>query len=215
MVLRLVVICPMAISLGSFKRCASTRLAIIFGRIIVLATPYTSSQWQLELPDAVAIVNANFFSPQNTIQGLLVADSVAHGQSYVGQGGMFQVENGAVRVRSLIQEPYGGERLEQAVQAFPMLVLNGQQAYVPSNNERSTRRTVIAQDNLGRILLLATPLTGLSLADLSAFLPRADMGIVSALNLDGGGSTMLYVHDNAVQLTSLDPVPAVLAVYPR
>ncbi len=177
--------------------------------------PFTLSQWQLELPDAVAIINANFFSPQNIIQGLLVADGQAHGQSYVGRGGMFQVQNGMVRVRSLIQEPYSGEAFEQAVQAFPMLVLNGVRAYVPSPNERSTRRTVIAQDHLGQILLFVTPLTGLSLADLSRYLATADLGIVNALNLDGGGSTMLYVQGNGPGLGSLDPVPAVLAVYRR
>jgi len=163
----------------------------------------------------VAIVNANFFSPEHTVQGLLVTDGAYHGQSYVGRGGMFQGQNGQARVRSLIQEPFAGEALEQAVQAFPMLVLNGQTAYVASNNERATRRTVIVQDNLGRIVLLVTPLTGLSLADLSAYLPTSDMGIVNALNLDGGGSTMLFAHDNSLRLSSFDPVPAVLAVYAR
>jgi exopolysaccharide biosynthesis protein len=74
---------------------------------------------------------------------------------------------------------------------------------------------VIAQDTQGRILLLVTPLTGLTLADLSAYLPTTDMSIVNALNLDGGGSTMIYARDNALRLASLDPVPAVLAVYAR
>jgi len=44
------------------------------------------------------------------------------------------------------------------------------------------------------------------------------MNLVNALNLDGGGSTMMYLNANGTPeyiVTSLDPVPAVLAVYTR
>lgn len=178
--------------------------------------PLSQAGWQNELPDAAAFVNANFFHPDHTILGLLVADGLVHGSSLQGRGGTFQVQNGQPRVRSNITEPYQGEAFEQAVQAFPMLVLNGQTAYVPTRQERVSRRTVVAQDAQGRILLMVTPLTGLTLESLSVWLPTTDMGIVHALNLDGGGSTMLYVSgDQAPRLPSFDPVPAVLAVYPR
>jgi hypothetical protein len=181
-------------------------------------SPLAISGWERELPAATSFVNANFFDPNHVILGLLVADGVVFGQSYQGRGGMFQVQNGQPRVRSLIAEPYAGEPLEQAVQAFPMLVQNGQAAYTPAAQERVSRRTVVAQDSQGRILLMVTPLTGLTLEDLSQYLPTTDMQLVNALNLDGGGSTMLYVRPAGGQperLPSLDPVPAVLAVYPR
>lgn len=181
--------------------------------------PLTLNGWQQTLPNAVAFVNANFFSPDHTILGLLVADGVVYGQSYQNQGGTFLVQNGQPRVRSNIREPYVGEVLEQAVQAFPMLVLDGQTAYQPSRSERISRRTVVAQDDMGRILLMVTPLTGLTLEALSTYLPTTDMGIVTALNLDGGGSTMVYANppgsSQPVRLPSLDAVPAVLAVYSR
>jgi len=173
--------------------------------------------WRDTLAGASAFINGNFFDPQGFALGLVVSDGVASGQTLSDRGGMFQVADGQPRVRSLIAEPYVGEALEQAVQAFPMLVVNGQASY---NNQADTdvaRRSVVAQDSSGRILLMATSLLGLTLSDLSAFLAASDMAIATALNLDGGGSTLLYVGAGAapIAMSSFDAVPVVLAVYPR
>jgi len=180
--------------------------------------PLTIREWTEALPGAVAFVNANFFDENDTILGLLVADGQVYGSPYTDRGGAFVVQDGQARVRSNIREPYTGELLEQAVQAFPMLMLDGAQAYTDTAEDRSTRRSVVAQDANGRIVLLVTPLIGLTLLDLSAFLTSSDMNLVNALNLDGGGSTLMYVNRAGIPeyvVTSLDPVPAVLAVYPR
>jgi uncharacterized protein YigE (DUF2233 family) len=180
--------------------------------------PLTIRQWAEALPSAVAFINANFFDENDTVLGLLVADGQVYGSAYSDRGGTFLVQNGQPRVRSNLVEPYAGEPLEQAVQAFPMLMLDGLQSYTDTSPDRFTRRTVIAQDANGRIVLLVTPLIGLTLLDLSAFLPTTDMNLVNALNLDGGGSTLMYLNASGTPeyiVTSLDPVPAVLAVYPR
>ncbi len=179
--------------------------------------PLTLSQWREQLPSAAAFVNANFFDAQGQILGMLVADGAVYGQSFTDRGGMFQVQNGAPRIRSLIAEPYMAETLEQAAQAFPMLVLNGQPAFTNEQGDRVSRRTVIGQDSQGRVVLIVTPsLIGMRLVDISAYLPTTDLDLVNAFNLDGGGSTMMFVNTQpATQVISFDPVPAVLAVYPR
>jgi len=177
--------------------------------------PLTIQQWQDVLPAAVMIVNANFFDPQNRVQGLLISDGVVHGRSYVGRGGTFVVQVGLPHVRSTRLEPYRGEAVEQAVQAFPMLVLDGQQAYTDARQTRPARRTIIGQDEQGRILVMVTPGFGIGLFDLSAFLSGTDIGFVNAFNLDGGGSTMLSVQAADYRVVSFDPVPAVLAVYEK
>ncbi len=177
--------------------------------------PLGMYEWQTQYPQAVAFINANFFTPENTITGLLVADGVAYGSAYRGFGGLFTVINGVPRVRSTAIEPYQGEPLEQAVQAFPMLIANGVIVYDASQSDRTTRRTAIAQDKNGHIILLATPLTGISLERLSRLLAQEDLHIVNAFNLDGGGSTMMYIQPNDFRLTSFDPVPAILAIYPQ
>jgi Phosphodiester glycosidase len=179
---------------------------------------FNATEWTTALPQSVAFVNANFFDQADRALGLLVADGVVYGQSYTDRGGTFLVENGQPRIRANLREPYQGEPLEQAVQAFPMLVLDGFAAFTDNIQDRSTRRTIVAQDSSGRIILLATPVLGLTLRDLSAYLPTTDMNIVTAFNLDGGRSTMMVVHIAGLSETvvsSIDSVPAVLAVYPR
>lgn len=179
--------------------------------------PLTLDNWRAELPDALAIINANFFDPENNVLGLLIVDGVVYGVPYTERGGIFAVEGEMVRVRSTVREPYRGEVLDQAVQAFPMLVLDGMQAYTSTSGGRPARRSVIAQDRAGNILLMASSLFGPRLADMSAALAESDLDIQIAFNLDGGGSTMLYAagDESPVVLPSFDPVPAVLAVYGR
>jgi hypothetical protein len=176
--------------------------------------PLLLGQWQTELPDANIIINANFFEIDQTILGLLIADRVAYGQSYINRGGTFAIQNGLPLLRSNITFPYQGEAFEQAVQAFPMLIENGDISYTGSTAERPTRRSAIGIDSAGHVLLIATPLLGLSLADLAITLDDKELDLVSAMNLDGGGSTMLAITPTDFAIASLDPVPAVLAVYP-
>lgn len=177
--------------------------------------PLTLRGWREQLPDATVIINANFFTPEYTILGLVVSDGTVYGQPYLDRGGMFAIQNGSPRVRSNIAEPYIGEPLEHAAQAFPMLVLDGQSAYQNARDTARSRRTVIGQDSRGHIIIMATPLLGLSLPDLSAYLPTTDLNLVNAFNLDGGGSTMMWIAPTHYALSSLDAVPAVIAVYPR
>jgi exopolysaccharide biosynthesis protein len=167
------------------------------------------------LPNALGFVNANFFTPEGLPIGLVTSDGAAFGASLVNRGGMFQVTGGVARVRSLIEEPYYGEALEQAVQAFPMLVVNRQPIYQQPWADRTSRRTVVAQDGAGRIVILVTPLLGMTLNEMATFLiTDVELDIINALNLDGGGSTIL-VAPGGIELPSFDPVPVVLAFYAR
>jgi exopolysaccharide biosynthesis protein len=177
--------------------------------------PRSIGQWQAELPNASVIVNANFFTPEHLITGMLVSDGQVYGRSFTDRGGMFSIQNGQPVIQSLTAQPYDGRFLEQAVQAFPVLVLNGAAAYQRSTDTRASRRTVIGMDSQGRVLLLVTPGIGLGLYDLSQYLAAADLDLVTAFNLDGGRSTMLALRDISYVISSIDAVPAVLAVYLR
>jgi uncharacterized protein YigE (DUF2233 family) len=179
--------------------------------------PLNVRQWREVLPGAIAFVNGNFYDAEYRALGLIAVDGVVYGTSFAGYGGMFQIQDGQARVRSNFLEPYNGETLEQAVQGFPMLVLNGTQGYTDTRRDEVSRRTVVGQDTSGRILLMVTPLVGIGLVELSAYLPTTDMELVNAVNLDGGGSTMLYLNVPGIPeylLRSFDAVPAGLAVYP-
>lgn len=175
----------------------------------------TLAAWQAELPDARLIVNASFFTPEQQALGLVIADGVRYGASYTDRGGTFALLDGVPLLRSNLITPYAGEAYQQAVQGFPMLVLDGEAAF-DSRSRSVSRRSAAGLDSQGRFLIFATPLLGLSLPDLSTWLADfAPYDLTTAVNLDGGGSTMLTVVPNAYTIQSFDPVPVVLAVYPR
>ncbi|MGJ3238545.1 MAG: phosphodiester glycosidase family protein [Anaerolineae bacterium] len=177
--------------------------------------PLTLAQWQAELPDAEVIINANFFTPEHTVLGLLISDGVIHGTPYRDRGGMFFVDGEQVGIRNTVQIPYANEAFQQAVQAFPILVQDGEARYTNPNDTAISRRTVVAEDANGRIVMMVTAGFGISLPALSTYLADSDLNLVNALNLDGGGSTMMAITSSDTTIISVDPVPAVLAVYRR
>lgn len=178
--------------------------------------PLSLAEWRDALPDAVGFINANFFDAQAQILGLLISDGVSYGTAYSNRGGVFYTVGDVIGIRSTVDEPYRGEAYDQAVQAFPMLVSAGQAAFTNSGTDRASRRTVIALDTRGRVLVIvSSSLIGMRLIDLSAYLPTVGLDIAEAVNLDGGGSTMLYMNTGSIQVSSFDPVPAVLAIYTK
>lgn len=178
--------------------------------------PLNLRGWRDLLPTAALFINANFFDENYRIVGLLIQDGAVFGWPYTERGGLFGVrDDGAVVLRSNREAPYqAGEPLRQAVQAFPMLVIDGQPAPI-FDEGRVSRRTAIGVDAEGRVLLMVTPLLGLSLGDLAAYLPRTDLGLVTAFALDGGRSTMMSAAAGDINVPSVSLIPAVLAVYPR
>ena len=148
--------------------------------------------------------------------GAVVSDGALSGRPYLSRGGTFSVRNGTPSVIGYrAGPPQLDETVEQAVQGFPLLVYEGAQAYLgPTNGERN-RRTVIAEDRNGKILMVVAPFWGLSLVELSAYLPTTDLDIVTAVNLDGGRSTMIAMPAADYTLPSFDVVPTVLAVFAR
>lgn len=177
--------------------------------------PLTLRQWEQQLPDAVLIINANFFHPDNTVVGMVITDEGAFGSTFVNRGGMFSIQSGMPVVQSLVEQPYDGRWLDHAVQGFPNLMVGGAASQTNPNENRSSRRTAIGMDAQGRVVILSTALLGMGLYDLSQYLAATDLQLMNVVNLDGGGSTMLRIVPIDYQILSLDPVPIVLAVYKK
>jgi uncharacterized protein YigE (DUF2233 family) len=126
--------------------------------------------------------------------------------------------DGGVSLRALSDQPYeSSEALDQALQSFPMLVFPGGAPAAIEDDGRRARRSVVALDRAGRVLLLASPTSGFSLRELADWLSRSDLDVDSALNLDGGSSTGLYLSDGALQeaIDSFGALPIVLLVEPK
>lgn len=176
--------------------------------------PKPLATWQEET-GALLVVNGGFFTEEFAATGLIVLDGQASGSSYVGFGGMVTMEQDRVEVRSLVERPYSPtESFDYALQAFPMLVLNGQPSYQNADFD-TARRTVIGVDGDGRILLILATGGSFTLAELSRTLAGADFGLVNALNLDGGTSTGLILADPPEGVPAFVPVPSVITISPK
>ena len=185
--------------------------------------PRMISTWGAEV-GSLLVVNGAYFAPPEegggTI-GLLISDGQAWGTPLDSYAGMFAVTgSGDVSVRWLEQSPYDPqERLTQAVQSFPVLVKPGGVMGFPAEADDGTpaRRTVVAQDGEGNVLFIVAPRGTLGLHELAVFLAESDLEIDVALNLDGGGSTGMWLAagDARVEIDSYTPVPSVISVRRR
>lgn len=178
--------------------------------------PKTAREWQAQT-QAGLVINGGFFDDKNQVTGLIVADGELSGHSYRGFGGMFSVgQDGTPALRWLRDQPYrAGEDIVQAVQGFPMLVVNGERIEPMDDNGERNRRSFVAVDAQGRVLLGVTQMAQWTLTDLADYLANAEsLDVVSALNLDGGASSGLWLAGglDGVSMNSFDPVPAVISV---
>jgi len=177
--------------------------------------PLSMSEW-MQKEHATAIINGGYFDKQNTATALVVSNGQSFGTSYDGFGGMLSVNSqGHIDLRSLRQHPYdpNNDRLRQATQSSPMLVLYGQATQFNAD-AASSRRSVVAVDKQGRLLFIASPSAAFSLGELEDLLVGSDLSIDRALNLDGGASTGLYVNTpgQQVAIDALSNLPLVVIV---
>lgn len=180
--------------------------------------PQQVRDWQL-LAGAAAVVNAGFFNQDNRITGLLISDGQTHGQTYRGFGGMFFVRDGQPALQWLAEHPYQPDpRITQAVQSFPMLARDGRVIDgIPASGQLS-RRSFVSIDREGWVVFGVTTMPVWSLTALAEYLVhRSELALDSALNLDGGASSGIWVSGvpDGLLINSIDRVPAVIAIIPR
>ena len=182
--------------------------------------PKTLDTWQKET-NASLVMNGGYFSIENERyfpDGLTIVNGEASGSSFVGFGGMLAIERSRAELRWLVQEPYmPDEPLQAALQSFPILVQPGGRLGFGADRENyaRARRTVIGQDQDGRILLLVTPEGYFTLHELSAYLTESDLHLDIAVNLDGGGSTGILVANPREMISSRVLLPFVILVHAR
>ena len=167
---------------------------------------------------AALVINAGYFTKEQAVTGLTISNRECFGTPYGDFAGMFAVSDaGEVSVRWLRTWPYDpAEPLREAVQCFPVLVKPGGVMGFPADADDGSpaRRTVVAQDSSGRILMLIAPRGFFNLHGLATWLADSDLNVDIALNLDGGASSGLWMP-NVAQIDSLTTVPAVIAVMSR
>jgi len=182
--------------------------------------PKTLGTWQAET-DAAIVLNGGYYSIDNERyfpDGLTIVDGRAVGHTFNGFGGMLAISPAGAELRWLVEKPYNPyERLQAGLQSFPILVNPGGELGFGAERENhvSARRTVIAQDKDGRILLMVAPLGYFTLHQFSLYLTESDLNLDLAINLDGGGSTGILVANPHELISSDRPIPFLILVYPR
>jgi hypothetical protein len=183
-------------------------------------TARSLDDWQKKT-NAAMVMNGGYFSIANekySPDGLTIVDGKSIGRSFAGYGGMLAIHGNQAEIRWLVEKPYkSNEVLDAALQAFPMLVKPGGRFGFGAEREdhANARRTVIAQDRQGRILLIVTPQGYFTLHQLSAYLTNSDLDLDIALNLDGGGSTGILVTNPRELIPSKVLLPIVILVHAR
>jgi uncharacterized protein YigE (DUF2233 family) len=146
----------------------------------------------------LAAVNAGFFTPEGKPLGLVVAGGNARGAwnsaSSLGSGVWYESGDGscAIRRREHLGKT-GAAGMRELLQAGPMLV-DGDRAVTGLESEKTSARTLIAWDGGSHWWIGRTP--PCTLADLARALATgqpAGWPVKSALNLDGGRSSELWI----------------------
>ncbi len=181
--------------------------------------PLNLSSW-VKQTGAMASINGGYFDEHNQATGLIISNGQVTGTSYNGYGGMLAVDaQGNISLRSLHDQPYNPdtEQFTQATQSTPMLIINGQRTHF-SADASSKRRTVVAMDKQGHLLFIISPSQAFSLDELADLLidhaKASDLNLQTALNLDGGSSTGLYLNAGSqkVAIDPITPLPIVISI---
>lgn len=184
------------------------------------ASPKSLDTWQKET-NAFIVINAGYYSIANELyfpDGLTIVSGKATGRSFNGFGGMLAIKSSGAELRWLVDKPYDPyEPLQAALQSFPILVRPGGELGFGAERENhvGARRTVIAQDEDGRILLMVAPQGYFTLHQLSLYLTESDLNLDIAVNLDGGGSTGILVANPREIISPTRPIPFVILVHHR
>jgi exopolysaccharide biosynthesis protein len=181
------------------------------------SNPLSLVNWQKQT-GAIALFNGGYFDQNNRATALTISNGQSYGTSYPDFGGLFAVDTqGNVILRSLKQQPYDPdtEQLQQATESSPMLVIDGKRTNLRANSSRS-RRTVVALDTDGRLLFIISPGRSFTLGEMAEVVSSSDLHIQTALNLDGGASTGMYIKTKNQNLgvDSVSNLPIVIYMHP-
>jgi uncharacterized protein YigE (DUF2233 family) len=175
-----------------------------FGQPVLTAREFA------ERSGALATVNASFFDDRKAPLGLVVSDREVRNPPRRAGWGIFFVRGGRAGIAAAPAFSVT-KAVEQAVQVGPRLLTGGR---VTRLKPQSARRSVVGLDGAGHVYLAVTTRGEAEATDLAELL-RSGLGLVDALNLDGGGSTQLYLRAGGVEQDErgIWPVPVALGVF--
>jgi hypothetical protein len=167
----------------------------------------------------VAGINANFFDENGQPLGLFISNSQLRHKLHRGGRvltGIFSIRKGQPSIE--LRDNFTDTDVTTAIQAGPRLVEHGAPIQITSADDTS-RRSGIAITKQHEVILYATLLRfpGASLKDIQQMLLDPALEVSEALNLDGGGSSQLFVESfpglqGETFISGGDPIPVGIVV---
>lgn len=145
---------------------------------------------------AIAAINGSFFDIDGKPLGLLISD----GQTINGKiathslySGIFYIKDNIPRIA--YRENFSPLSIKHAVQVGPLLVMDGKAIEEIKDIHSINYRSGIAIDGLNKIIIYATDTqyNGVSWYELMQLMRFPDINCLHVLNLDGGGSTQMFI----------------------
>ncbi|OGV95884.1 MAG: hypothetical protein A3I04_08320 [Nitrospinae bacterium RIFCSPLOWO2_02_FULL_39_110] len=145
---------------------------------------------------AIAAINGSFFDINGKPLGLLISD----GQTINGKiathflySGIFYVKDNIPRIA--YRENFSPIGIKHAVQVGPLLVMDGKGIEGIKDIHSINYRSGIAMDGFNKIIIYATDTqyNGVSWHELMQLMRFPDINCLHVLNLDGGGSTQMFI----------------------
>lgn len=192
-----------------------TRIDMRHPNTIVIATDRTERGLTVselaKKTKAIAAINGDYFDPQQNPIGKSVGacglwwkgSSVQRNQGLVGVGrGRAEIQRNTQKTKWWMRG---------AVSGWPMLVENCEVIHDLPGSDTFTRaphpRTAVGKSRDGRMLYFVvadgrrTGVPGMTLPELAEFLVN-ELGVCEAMNLDGGGSSAMWIGDKIVNRPS-------------
>jgi len=189
-------------------------LRVLYNKLLTTAKEIAASE------GAAAAINASFFDPNGRPLGLIVQN-----RKIVQPLPRLSMKNSGIfclkyaRPQILHRNAFASEGVVEAIQSFPRLINHGQPIKDIKNDSEITRRSGVAVDYRGRLIfyITDTQLSGISFSELQNFLMMPELNVKSALNLDGGRSSQLYIDFNnySKEISGLSEVPVFLGIFSK
>jgi hypothetical protein len=186
-----------------------------------------SAQALCKAAGASVCINSNFFDEQGKPLGIVISRGIQHQKIHNGGGtltGIFFVTASGAGITH--RGNFSAEKVLEAAQAGPRLISEGAPVVGVKESSSATNLSLVCIDKKQQVILMRVSLAmfGGSFSEIQSLLQRPELSCAEALNLDGGGSSQLYVsggvqgHHGATReefLPGRDEVPVVLGLFPR
>ncbi len=172
-------------------------------------------------------INASFFDENGDPLGLVVSRGITSRKVHKGGktlNGVFMLSRSGPSIHNRF-DPILTSAVE-AVQSGPVLIKEGKVVEGIRESFPASRRSGVCVDGAGRLVffIASANFSAISIETLQNVLSNPDIGCRDALNLDGGGSSQLYVDPDAgrdspgyqvLYIAGSDEVPVALSLIVR